>query len=421
MFLRFFRGLVSCTPITRRGRRRRRAAVKKSEIDIWHASFPEEIIIEILARLPVKSLLQCKCLCKYLLKLITSPYFVQLQLDRANENNSRIILATVSNKHYSLSSLDYYNQTSSSMANRYKLSLPCELLIVGSCNGLVCLSDYKTIVVICNPATLDYISVPFDLIKKRPAYCNQWFGIGFGHDPHSDKYKVVRVDMYFSSANTGDPGDCDLHVYTLGTKQWRRIEIPCHLAQSFSIPYLNGALHWLRLTDQSRWDHNPQITDDKSIMAFDIRSEKFEEVPKFSSHRQTNERLGVLQGCLSCTKYYGEYADIWLMKQYGVKESWTKLLSICFPSRRSCQIKPLVVRRKGEILLEPMRKSGYVLGRAPRSHLYEYEPISNSLNEYDTGNIRWIDVHAYVESLVTVTSCSCEKTEDEGKYKNGAT
>ncbi|KAF9594581.1 hypothetical protein IFM89_033551 [Coptis chinensis] len=415
MFLRLFRGLVSSTAITLRGRRK--ATVKKSEMAICHTSFPEEIFIEILARLPVKSLLQCKCLCKYLLKLITSPYFVKLQLDRANENSTRIIFATVSNKRYSLSSIDYYNQTSSSTEDRYKLSLPCELLIVGSCNGLVCLSDYMTFMAICNPATLEYTSVPFDLIEKIPTGCTRWFALGFGHDPHSDKYKVVRVDMYFSAANTGDPGHCDLHVYTLGTKQWRRIENTCRLSISYSIPYLNGALHWYRLTDKSRWDHEPQRRASKSIMAFDIRRENFEEVPMISFPAGlTNERLGVLQGCLSCTCCYDDgYTDIWLMKQYGVKESWTKLVSIAFPLARDRLIHPIVVRTKGEILLKPPHISGYLLGQAPSSHLYAYEPISNSLNEHDPGNIQWIDVHAYVESLVTVPSCSGGKTtKDEG-------
>ncbi|KAF9593874.1 hypothetical protein IFM89_025665 [Coptis chinensis] len=80
----------------------------------------------------------------------------------------------------------------------------------------------------------------------------------FGHDPHSNKYKVVRVNNTCFSPGSSEAGydidHCDVDVYTLGTKKWRRIETPCCLAHSRSVPYLNGALHWFRLTDQSRWE-----------------------------------------------------------------------------------------------------------------------------------------------------------------------
>ncbi|KAL6127440.1 hypothetical protein ACLB2K_070805 [Fragaria x ananassa] len=104
-------------------------------------------------------------------------------------------------------------------------------------------------------------------------------------------------------------------VLTVGSKSWRSIgsyKNPGSLKQE--MVYLNGFLHCF---DRNRY----------SIHAFDIESERFQEfqVPRhrpFDSHG-----LGVLGGCLSLAEFTWKDPDVscvWVMKDYGIEESWTK-------------------------------------------------------------------------------------------------
>ncbi|KAF9592973.1 hypothetical protein IFM89_019277 [Coptis chinensis] len=347
-------------------------------------------------------------------------------------HNSRIIFTTTSNRinaRTRLSSLEY--DVACSVATTYEISFLPKLIMVGSCNGLVCLSDYKTFMAICNPSTTEYVEVSFGLVEQVPGRCYRIFDLGFGHDPLTNTYKVVRVDITYSKRTdvSIDVNDCKILVYTLGTKEWRRIETTCRFSTSGGRVYVNGALHWFTMADYCRWDDKHYFY--KCIMAFNIGREELYEVPNVhryhASKTKTTDRthhLAVLQGCLSKITLYSDKGftntDIWLMKDYGVKDSWTKLLSIAFPVEVGCKIKPLVVRQQGGILLEPKIRYG-----DKKRYLYAYDPITCSVNEYRVGGVvNWINVSTYVESLVSIASFSdgthtYEETKEEGNTEVG--
>ncbi|PRQ40665.1 putative F-box associated interaction domain-containing protein [Rosa chinensis] len=118
-------------------------------------------------------------------------------------------------------------------------------------------------------------------------------------------------------------------VLTVGSKSWRSIgscKRPGSLREEMI--YLNGFLHC--------FDHQSY-----SIHAFNIESERFQEfqvsaLRESSSHCFDRLGLGVLEGCLSLTDFKKNDRDVegvWVMKDYGVKESWTKEFEI----RESCE------------------------------------------------------------------------------------
>ncbi|KAK4372523.1 hypothetical protein RND71_007907 [Anisodus tanguticus] len=81
---------------------------------------------------------------------------------------------------------------------------------------------------------------------------------------------------------------------------------------------VNGALHWLATEDS---DYSPVIA------AFDLSKEKFLEVPTPSTlykGKHVMNNLVALRGCLSMSSDTKENRTFWMMKDYGVEESWGK-------------------------------------------------------------------------------------------------
>lgn len=92
--------------------------------------------------------------------------------------------------------------------------------------------------------------------------------------------------------------------------------------------FVGGALHWLVETEPYSC----------LILAFDLMTEDFDELP-YPPYEMcvdiTKISLGVLGGplCLVCN-YLNDHThknyriDIWIIKEYKVKESWTMLFTV---------------------------------------------------------------------------------------------
>ncbi|CAL5336328.1 unnamed protein product [Camellia sinensis] len=85
--------------------------------------------------------------------------------------------------------------------------------------------------------------------------------------------------------------------------------------------FVNGALHWLTFTQDS-----PDF-----IRCFDFGSEQFRVVPEPPECGLPRKnfmgfvRVGVLRDSLSISDFSNPFHwDIWIMKDYGIKESWSK-------------------------------------------------------------------------------------------------
>ncbi|KAK8591936.1 hypothetical protein V6N13_062530 [Hibiscus sabdariffa] len=132
----------------------------------------------------------------------------------------------------------------------------------------------------------------------------------------------IRNHLYFVDLSPHNQ-DRD-KVFTLGTSAWRSLgKIPCQLVRRPSEALVSGRLHWV--------SRPRRYYPARRIMSFDIGDEEFREVPKPDSGglNRCNFHLCVLGGCLAAG-VYGNYGkvEIWVMKDYNVKESWTKELSI---------------------------------------------------------------------------------------------
>lgn len=115
-------------------------------------------------------------------------------------------------------------------------------------------------------------------------------------------------------------------IHTLETESWRCVvDMPVYKPKMKNDDpvYHNGALHWIcALKDGS-----------KAILSFDMEEERFGfySIPSQPSQQGIVLEIGVLGGCLFVyvpLDVDPRLLDIWMMKDYGACESWTKLFRI---------------------------------------------------------------------------------------------
>jgi hypothetical protein len=122
---------------------------------------PDDIEFNILSKLPVKSILRFRCVCKsWESSIITSTSFISTHL-KLNNNNTR------HDRLLYLSSPDSVTVTGERTFDRIsEFKLPLDLVyarIVGSCNGLLCFSwnyPHNPHAYLCNPSIRKFQKVP---------------------------------------------------------------------------------------------------------------------------------------------------------------------------------------------------------------------------------------------------------------------
>ncbi|KAL8106363.1 uncharacterized protein LOC141676959 isoform X2 [Apium graveolens] len=199
--------------------------------------------------------------------------------------------------------------------------------IVSSCKGLVCFVFDEEFVILWNPSTEKFRELP---TYDPDVYGNDAYLVyGFGYDAYSKDFKVVSILCHNSGLNTYET---DVRVFGLKSGKWRQVEaFPFGVVPN--IPYgpldypgqfTNGSLHWL--TTQS-------TISSPIIVSFNLKSERFGVVlqPIYDLLNDTEHTLllGTLRHslCVFCN-YEDTRADLWIQNEYGVKDSWTKLLSM---------------------------------------------------------------------------------------------
>ncbi|KAL3627697.1 hypothetical protein CASFOL_029060 [Castilleja foliolosa] len=303
-----------------------------------NAELPEELITVILSKLPVKSLLRFKCVRKSWYSLIKSPNFIHLHLNNSSNHNC-IMVRRCSEEQHVLSF--YSHETLADLGIQIDTPFPRSVIetvtVSGPCNGLICISSHYDKMFICNPATREFRSlfVPPSFGYRSGYYIET---VAFGIDPNSCEYKLVMIGVHYFHGDQfptddkyryyGSPpqydGDREVVVYDFTTDSWREtgIVFPEPFDYSRKSVTLNGAFHW--------W---PIELGNFSILSFLISDEVIESIPLpefYSWEHETRCRdLFVLNKSLALIVYYQfECFEISVMNEYGVKDSWAKLVKL---------------------------------------------------------------------------------------------
>ncbi|KAG6645621.1 F-box protein CPR1-like [Carya illinoinensis] len=331
-----------------------------------NAKFPPYLIYEILLLLPIKPLLRFQCLSHQYRALINSPFFIteHLESSKATDRERALIALECDIVRPDCCSVPFHDDDRFGRAVQLYYPLPLrhrEIQLVGYSNGLVTLHDSDYVIVIWNPLIRKYKQLPFEPIENpHGSNAHRLPSLAFGHDVVNDDYKVFRIVQFKERYVDGLASE--VKVYSLRAQSWKRIndEWPTKFFSVISdSASLNGALHWF--VGPFDIEHNRQL-----LIGFDLATEKFREyaIP-IEQDNESEHSLGVLGDWLCvCQNVYATHSHFWVMKEYGVESSWTRLYTISLLGVanswkiRCC--KPLALSKNGEkVLVQPDDKKPF--------------------------------------------------------------
>ncbi|XP_074272616.1 putative F-box protein At1g32420 [Silene latifolia] len=274
---------------------------------------PADLLCEILIRIPAKSLLQIRCVCKYWYSLINSSNFISLHLNHTHvSQNPKILFRRMLMFEFKETyTLHHDNQHFNSIESLYfPFKSKSEFFVILGCvNGLVCLWDYKSgIVLLWNPSIRKCYILPDSSGSKYPP--GRVFGFGF--DVLTNDYKVVsKID------------DDHNYVFSLREKCWRKIDFVPNWNTRSRPRTVGGIIHRVTALDDHRM----------KLVSFDLSSESCSE---FACPDEVNNlfpysevELSIFRDSLVLihTLDYRK-SDIWrLLENAGIK-SWVKLFTL---------------------------------------------------------------------------------------------
>ncbi|GMY10223.1 F-box/kelch-repeat protein At3g23880-like [Fagus crenata] len=407
---------------------------------------PEGVIVNILQRLPVNSIINCMCVCKLWKSLISSQYFITTHLNFTLCNTQPHLLF----RHYDLnlhknrltlhSSIDpfprihFYKALDLTFRTFFLrlldckeaqdkgffafpldfIDLPClhHLIIrfstiVGSYNGILCLtnddpdSEDLDFFVLCNPSIPKAIRLPLPNIRFDSHGLEELdVSRGFGYDPTTRDYKVVRI-AYLETESKTVPVPTLVEIYTLSTGAWRYVNPPGPpglIHDGTETVFLKGAVHWFGHIDPNGKGKEDGIFRN-IIVVFDMVHEVFSKVmdvpESLERVKHLRMRVAVVDGLLAlvpCSSIVFndevQRNSVWVMREYGVAESWTKLYDI-------------TVEEGGLVRVLGFKKNGEVIVATNYNKFVCYEPSSGTISNphilSPTGSF-YLDT--FVDSLV---------------------
>ncbi|XP_004237754.2 F-box/kelch-repeat protein At3g23880-like [Solanum lycopersicum] len=373
---------------------------------------PEDVVVDILLRLPVKSLLRFKCVRKNWCALIKSPSFIKEHFQYRNNNCARLLVCNmkmapelhpiVKSVVFSLLPEEIVPGVTPEQKTLLQLQRVTDFTCVaGPVNGLFLVEKSLYGVDVClglwNPATKEFRSLPpapFEIEGFLSHNNDHQYGLGF--DMSTLDYKVVWIRVFWDDLGLSDNNRVYTCVYSSCNNSWRRLTPKFPPSSILSAPldatYLNGVYYWL----------SRGLDGIFMILSFDMVCEQFGEmqVPDIpTKHWGTLTLHGGSLVMLTSGQPMTSIYDVWVMKQEG---NWSKVHTI---QPHIDAHWPINIWDNNKMVFENMETSQLVL----------YDPKTRRVTDLGfqlDPNIDGCWVFNYKESLVPIKRGSNTQGED---------
>ncbi|KAK9716084.1 hypothetical protein RND81_06G210100 [Saponaria officinalis] len=288
------------------------------------------IFVEILPKLPTKTLIRFKCVSKSFNSAISSPEVIDLHLRHHYRSSSDHLLILAGNHHINCYNLRHSLPLSTPIST-FTWPHPSSIYVIGSSNGLLSVFVSKdddrnnNHIGFLNPTTRCYT------YTRIPLHGNCVFSLGFGFDRHTLDHKLVIVfHRYDEFDDEFDDKTQFIRVYSLNTDSWRPIQ-----TQSQSDSIISGCVGVVINHNLVHWMMQVPSLNIHKIGCFNLSTNNWTNdvlLPRYY-YDPTHENyilsdIGVLDGRYLVSYFWIQTEsryDVWVMKEYGVQDSWLPL------------------------------------------------------------------------------------------------
>ena len=164
---------------------------------------PYDIVLNIMKRLPVKSVMRLRCVSKSMDSLVTSHDFISTHLKNISKNHdhengyvihqpsweiTRPIARPLLDTSFCTVAFDSTFDRISEVRIPFHINYT-SAKIVGSCNGLLCLAIFEDrVIYLWNPCIRKFKRLPDTCLRRLESA-----RLRFAYDSKNDDYKVVRI------------------------------------------------------------------------------------------------------------------------------------------------------------------------------------------------------------------------------------
>ncbi|KAK1357757.1 hypothetical protein POM88_051013 [Heracleum sosnowskyi] len=343
---------------------------------------PEEIIFIILSLLPVKSLVRFSLVCKSWQSIISSTHFIQTQRNNSEKKQPSSVLYC-----------DYLNNVVyiDTPEDSVKLRLPsmfndCKIKIC-SCNGLVCLAGFsKPFVYIWNPSTRRFKILPAP--NKRSIQCDPYMGFGF--DPVSSDYKILRIVMNSVMVGGSFAYVTEAELYSANNDSWKDIEIPETLKRFLPLRSSNCVYTKNGVVYVEGYD---------GVLSFDLKNEEFGILYQHPHNTLGKSRIFEIEGYVAMIFRVEGSDNVWMLDDVCGKLSWTKKFNLDIIHEKDYEVQCLYLGDEQYVTVNDGR---YI--NSKNQEIKKFDPpreLTSIIN--------------YAESLVSLEGF--EKQECSGKHR----
>ncbi|XP_015064430.1 F-box/kelch-repeat protein At3g23880-like [Solanum pennellii] len=286
--------------------------------------FPREIISNILSRLPVKTLLRFRCVCKPWRNLISKPNFIDTHLHRSSSLKptfSPILIHTLHVKYtdHVLSLVDSPESSVTELDNPFPFFY-YNMVVVGSCSGIVCLCKppWGDLITLWNPVMRKFRTV--QLSKKKPLLgVHAGVSIGLAYDSQENDFIILSLFCFRAESRV----PVEVEMCSMKSFCWKEVknEVGFRVIRPCCNVIIKGVPYWTALLEDKYGLRDV-------LVYFDVDKKEFDKLPMPGITVGTQWQLVNLQdtvGMLIWAKTDKYNIDVWVMDD---EDGWSKKCTV---------------------------------------------------------------------------------------------